>query len=570
MLACRRLAALRLLLVVLWLGGHAPALGQPGGAWSVYADGRRLPWPGVGSWPLDSLEAAAADALQYLHRSGYLFARLDSHAVGAADSVRLFASPGPRVAVRCLWLPGVAALDSLDVQEAMRMQPGAALEADSLEADLEDLVEAYVRAGYPFAEASIRDLGIRQGSCLVIEVIEGSVPVLSRVELPGASRTGAAFAARAAGLRPGQRLRGFAPEQIRARLRQTGMFSLVHEPRLAFGADSTAVIQVAVDEISPGAFDLALGYEPADGALSRGRIVGTGHLALRNLFGGGRQVALQLHRPPGNVSRLNLRVSDPFAFGLPVRMSAAFDGLQQDSTYAKRGYSAEIAYRAGEGLELFGTLTREITRPGLAGLVLVGGRQRIASATAAFYGVGARLNRLDRRVNPRRGLVVETNFERGRKRHSHQVARVDTSEVAATERQDRLRTRARLYMQARRRQVAVFGGEAYLLRSDDTDESDLFRFGGATSLRGYDEERFRVPFAARMLAEYRFLPDAISYGAVFFDLGYAAAAGEGRFYPGYGIGFQVGTDVGLINFSLAAATAEPTVVRAHIRLSVGL
>ena len=42
------------------------------------------------------------------------------------------------------------------------------------------------------------------------------------------------------------------------------------------------------------------------------------------------------------------------------------------------------------------------------------------------------------------------------------------------------------------------------------------------------------------------------------------------FYPGFGVGFQIGTDVGLINISLAANPDELTNVRVHLRLSIGL
>ena len=81
----------------------------------------------------------------------------------------------------------------------------------------------------------------------------------------------------------------------------------------------------------------------------------------------------------------------------------------------------------------------------------------------------------------------------------------------------------------------VLGGETYLLRSDEMDESDLFRFGGATTLRGYDEERFRVPFATRLLAEYRYLVDSTSYGGVFFDLGFVDERHIRGFHPGFGL-----------------------------------
>jgi len=41
-------------------------------------------------------------------------------------------------------------------------------------------------------------------------------------------------------------------------------------------------------------------------------------------------------------------------------------------------------------------------------------------------------------------------------------------------------------------QTAVGGVDVLVLLSDIVDESDLFRFGGANSLRGYDEAEYRI------------------------------------------------------------------------------
>ena len=68
--------------------------------------------------------------------------------------------------------------------------------------------------------------------------------------------------------------------------------------------------------------------------------------------------------------------------------------------------------------------------------------------------------------------------------------------------------------------MLVLGVDALDLISDAYDRSDLFRFGGASTLRGYDEERFFAATAGRALAEYRYQLDVRSYAYVFLDVGY--------------------------------------------------
>ena len=566
----------------------APARGQADStqaAWRLIVEGRVEAWVPARPLPPDSLGAVAREALAMLQREGFYFARIDSarrDTTAAPPEIQLFATRGPAVAVGAVRLEGAEAFAADDLLRLLDTRPGRRLDPARLEADLDAILARYERAGFPLARAVVEDVRLLPGEPprldLTLRIDEGPALALRRVEVPGAERTKAAYVARVAGLQPGRPLAGYDPATIQQRLEATAFFQTVGLPELIVEPDSGAVIRIEVAEEPPGSFDLVLGYLPPAGSQGRGSLVGNGHLILRNLFGAGREMALRLNRLPGRVSAVDVRAADPFILGLPLRAEGQFEGFQQDSTFGKQRYGAELGVHLAGGFQLFGTLRRELTKPGEGGQRLVGGRQQVARADAFFAGIGLRLLRLDRRLNPRRGLAFETNFERGRKeRAAREVVGPDTTRTRTLLRQERLRAQLRLYVPTRRRQVAVAGADALVLLSDAFDVSDLFRFGGATSLRGYDEERFLVPTAGRLFAEYRYQLDRTSYGFVFFDLGYVerpAVVGLDEalrgFYPGYGLGFQVGTDLGLIVLSLAANPDEPSAVRAHLGLSLGL
>ena len=565
---------------------HASLVASPPATWSLIADGSPVEWPSTRALPLDSLRIAAFEALTALQRQGYYFARIDSHRVDTSrtpPAAQLFFTRGPSVSIGRLRIVGATALDSLDLLSRMDTRVGRTLDQTRLEADLDDLLVQYEEAGFLLTRLQVHDITLLPEDPprldVTIRVDEGGAPTLRRVETTGTERARAEYVARVAELRVGRRLAGYDPVAIRQRLEATGFFSTVGIPELLLvEGDSGAVVRIPLEEEAPGAFDLVLGYlPPADGE-GGGSLIGNGHLIFRNLFGGGRQFSLRLNRLPSQVSSVDLRGADPYFLGLPLSVEGRFEGFQQDSTFGKQQYGLEVGYRLAGGLHLFGTASSEATRPGQGGLELIGGLQRVARASAFFGGLGVRIQRLDRRLNPRRGFLVETNFEQGRKERSARsiTADQDTTSERTLLRQERLRARGRLYLPTFDRQVLVFGGEAMVLRSNAFDESDFFRFGGATSLRGYDEERFLVPFAARVLFEYRYQLDRASYGFVFFDLGYVERSETVTldslrgFYPGFGVGFQIGTDVGLINISLASNPDEPTSIRAHLGLSIGL
>jgi outer membrane protein assembly factor BamA len=453
-----------------------------------------------------------------------------------------------------------------------------------LAGDVERLLAYLGRLGYAGAEIVIRKVTLADVAGEAVLYLDLAVETGERLSLrgillPGSERTSPAFAMRLAQLHPGRWIEADLTV-LRRELEATGFYRRVDAPYLVRVGDGQADLYIPVVEEPPGAFDLVLGYQPpVEG--SRGGVVGSGHLVLKNLFGHGRIIAMKLNRLPGQISRFNARYADPFVAGLPFGIDLTFEGIQQDSTYGRQVLGGGIVYRISGGTSATATVSRELTRPGQAGVRIVPGtrRQAVPRADGWFYGLRLDYSTTDTPVNPRRGLTVTTAFDRGRKDRLSLLLTEDqdtTTERSAI-RQERLEFAVRTFVPVFNRQVAVFGGDARVLRSTSYDLSDLLRFGGATSLRGYDEERFLGRFVGRLLAEYRYQVDRFSYVYLFFDLGYvetpaAADLTAGRdFYPGYGLGMQFSTGLGLVNMSYALGRgSRPVDGKVHLGLSVGL
>ena len=414
---------------------------------------------------------------------------------------------------------------------------------------------------------------------MTLAVDEGPQLWLRAVEVPSGARTSPGLVARLADLEVGAPLVGYDPDAIRAALRDRPYFQSVGTPELTVGPDGGATLHVPVEEAAPGAFDLVVGYLPPSGT-EGGQLVGSGHLLLEHLFGGGREIDLALDRRPGRTSVFDLSVSDPYIFGLPFRLTGAFRGEQRDSTFGERAYRLAAGYHFSRALELSGRLSREVVRPGATGTRLRGAQQRVPRAQTLFYGVGLHYESVDRSVNPRHGLRVDVRADQGRKERSlrRSTSDGDTTRSRTTLRQERIRGTVRAYVPLFDRQVLVLGGDGDVLRSRSYDRSDLFRFGGATSLRGYDEDQFLGTVTLRGLLEYRVQLDRRSYVYGFGDLGYVerpaldGGAPTQAWHPGYGIGLQVDTAVGLVTttYALNPDVATPADGRLHFGLSVRL
>lgn len=540
-------------------------------------------WQPMSGWSADSLAAVAHGAAHWLARQGYPLATVDSIAV--ADSlVLVFASRGPQVGVAEIRVVGAERFTEAHLLGLADTRPGRTFDPDVLRSDVDRMLGAYESAGFGLAQVEVTrfDLvatedGAVPGISIELRVDEGTSIALREVALAAGTRTRPAYAARLLGLTAGEPLPFFDPAEAQRRLEASGLFTRVDTPELLVHPDGTATLRIEAAEAPPGAFDLVVGLLPPDGARRQASLVGSGHLLLSNLFGLGHRYELRLNRLPGQVSSVNAQAAVPYVLGLPLRVEAGFDGAQQDSTFGQQRYRGGLAYGDG-GREVLATVSREAIKPGVAGAQVTGGQQRVARSSATFVGIGFRLYEVDAPLNPRRGYAFETLLERGRRERARTVVLDGVAERERTAfRQERLTLAARLYRPLGSSLVAALGVDGYALRSDAYEEAELFRIGGATTLRGYDEERFRARYAARALAELRVPLDRLSYAFVFADAAYldqpdAPGVSSLRgFYPGYGLGVQVSTGVGLIVATYAAAPeAGLTSGRVHLGLSFGL
>jgi outer membrane protein assembly factor BamA len=580
--------------------------------WRLRVDGSPAEWP-LSESPTASPENAAQVAervLRAFREDGFYDARLDSITIDSTsldaasangsetDSVSetdsdsasqagptrttLFVARGPRVNLGSVEIDGDSVVSEERIRNILRLQTGKPLSKSSLEAGINDLLSEYEEEGYPLASVRIERFEIDRSAPepvlrLALQVEEGTALWLKRVALPKGGRTSPRFVARVAGLSLGEPLRNYDPAQIRASLEQTGLFASVGMPQLRVNDDGGATLFLPVKDVPPGTFDIVLGYLPPSSG-GDGQLVGNGALALRNVLGGGRRLNLKLDRRPQQVSLVDVRAVDPYVAGWPIRAEAGFTGEQRDSTFAERAYRLSVGVQPSPTWSVSGTLSREVTRPGQGGTQIVRGEQQVPRGASFFYGITARVERVDDRRNPRQGVEAEATVEQGRKRRSfRRVVDADTTFERQTLRQERIRGSVRTYLPTFARQLVAVGADADLLRSDAYDTSDLFWIGGAQSLRGYDEDRFRGRITARVLLEYRVQIDRVSYAYVFSDLGYvdtpetAALDADQQLLPGYGFGLQFGTPLGIANLSYALSPGDsPARGRIHLGVSLGL
>ncbi len=528
---------------------------------------------GIASWPEDVAQPDArrpiwqSQLLSHYQHDGYFLARLDS--INWDEKV-VYLVKGPVSRLANVWLEG-------DKGQSALWRPGADSTMPITKAFLADLIrellEQQSKAGFLGARASIaRFAASDAGVDVFVQLTRGPEVRIHGLQLEGDPKTTSEFSMLLAGINSRSSAVHLDLESVRKRVQFHGLHRFVGQPRFELLTDTTAIVIVPVEPIASGAFDLSAGYLPGSEG-GKAQLVGSGHLNLINAFGRGRQFGVEVDRFPGQASGIEFNFKDPFVRNSPVSIQIDISGYQQDSTYRQSKMVAGVGFRPRKSTEVTLQYAWESSTPLQGGSLILDGEQRIADSNGRYLGVETTFKRLDHALYPRSGVSFSALVETGERTGKRSViVGTDTTRLSTRVQQERLSLAVRGYLSFLNRWTFMTGVDGRITRSDETDESEWYRLGGAESLRGYDENQFRGTSVGRLLTEIRGYIDQTTFGYVFFDLGVVEAPGTQRTtHPGYGLGFSFESAMGPISISYALNTEERgRNGRIHLGLSFGL
>jgi len=439
--------------------------------------------------PADSLALARgrrALAMR-LQAMGYLQARLTAawSDSGERAVLRVRVEPG----ARSVYAPVEVAMtgaDSALIAGVLAPLAGQPADPARFEQSLTQALAAADARGQAWAQLTVSDW--RVDSALVRTRVTGTLgPVVqvNDVRVSGLSVTQPALVRRAMGRLTGMPYRPLAAREAAERLLQLGVFQRAEFLGLEGGADwRQGVLTYRVEEPRYNRVEGAVGVQGENG------VVGLARLELGNLLGTGRAVGLDWQRRGRGLSDLQARYREPLVLGWPLAVEASVAQQLQDTLY-----------------------TRD--RFGVRGVLGVGMRERVEMGFE------------EERVVQTRGLVrnvdlANTMFALSRDGRDDAVSprRGTRARIAATQvaRRERLSDGSRQRSRAAALEVALEGHRRAGPRAGwaleataggrlDGDrvlgEYERTPVGGAATLRGHDEEEFRVDRMLRTRLEFR-------------------------------------------------------------------
>lgn len=458
-------------------------------------------------------EGPALDAARRVYGvwrdGGWLWARVQVE----GDTLRV--DPGPRARVGEVELGG-AEPELLDrFRRALDLPPGADWRPERWEERAQAAVLRLGELGYPFARVDVRTIqadSTRARVDLSLWLSEGPQAVVTSVVVEGATHTRPDVLARLSGVRLGRPYRESDRERIRARLLAREVVDEVTAVTPAVAPGGTDAVQLRIGVVQPrtlGRIAAAVGVVQ-DREADETRVSGRVDLALLDLFGSARQFRVNWLDDGRQRRTLDLNYLEPILFGTPLDLELHLGQRHEDERFDTVVIDSDlrIPWEGDRRLQLGVGLDRTT-------FVGEGANVRTRRRARAALSLG-------RRRSETRGLFgrFTTVLEAARVAQTTRVEDEENSQETGG--QTILDTRVELGLVLRPGLAAVV--RATWQRVDDDrlplPPSEQWRVGGATTVRGYEEQRFAGEEVAFGGGELRFGRARRAQAYAFVDTGW--------------------------------------------------
>lgn len=445
--------------------------------------------------PADSAVLAVSlwRAEQRLQAQGWLEARLMAGWNAERTALRVEAEPGTRYHWGTLsW--DAPREDSLPLARLLRWPRGAPVDPALLAGSVEQALKQAEDQGHAWAQLAVTAWDADSGRVDVrLSGALGPRVQVSAVRIDGLRTTRRDVAERALGRLAGLTYNPASARAAAVRLGQLGVFSRSEFTGLEGGPQWQAgTLAFKVQEPRYNRFEGAVGVQGSAG------VVGLAALELGNLLGTARAAALGWQSRGTGRTDFSVRYVEPFLAGLPFRLEGALVQQLQDSTYTRTRWGVRVGHALGTGDRIEAGLEEER-------VVQTRGAARTADLqnTVFAYERDGR----DDLVAPRRGTRLRIT---GTGVFKRETLRAPLAGESASHRSRAGVVDARAEWH---RKTGTATGVALELWgagrfSSDRLLADYERtpVGGATTLRGHDEEAFRADRLALGRLEYRWFP----------------------------------------------------------------
>jgi outer membrane protein insertion porin family len=459
--------------------------------------------------------------------------------------------------------------DSIDVDDyisSFNYLKGEIFNLYEIENIIENLLSDFENEGFPFAAVKVQSVYLYDDSTgddhladIYLSLDEGNKSTIDKIEVTGNTSTKDYVIVRELRIETGEEYSQVKVENLPRRLNKLRFFDPVPVPSFYLDSKNDGVLQIRVKERNTNNFDGIIGYIPPQNENESGYVTGMVDITLRNIFGTGRAAAISWEKLTRVSQELELKYLEPWLFGYPFNLNARLFQRIQDSTYVQRIIGGGIEYLATEDISATAFVLAEQVIPTTREVQVF----TVYNSSSITTGLGLTIDLRDDPLATLSGFIFENSYSYSAKTINGPPEYI--SEGLETEiNLQRITADFGAYFEIFPRNVIALRVNGKELSGPFFEQSDLWRFGGTKTVRGYREEQFLASRIAWTNLEYRLMLSQRTYTFAFFDSGYyllepipeIGILRSEDFIFGYGIGIALDTAIGLLGVSFAFADGD--------------
>lgn len=407
-----------------------------------------------------------------------------------------------------------------------------------------EILKFYENNGYPFASLAVTDFHLSKGLLSgKAELNPGPYIRIDSISLKGYDKVRASLLRFELGLRKGMPYSEKNIQALSRRVDRIPYLGFARPPQVLFSKEKNVVF-LYMEKEKNNRFNGIAGLN----SLQSGGVTVTGEVdvLLQNTLNKGERVEIQWRRPGVEMQMLDMDLSAPFPFDLPVGITGGLEFLRQDSSFVNVDFEAGLRFWVSKDARL------QLLYEGRRSVILseesfIEGSQGFS---AQFVRLGLEVDNTDHFFLPTKGIrfsgSIGTGTRAGENRVNQWIGR----------------SRMEYFQPIWGRLSAYSRTQAGWLQSETYLPNEVFRTGGIQSLRGVNEQSLFASAFFIQSTELRFALDRFSYIQLLGDVGFLenqstfSNGQQNRYAIGAGMSFQ--TEVGVLQLIYAVGKQGDT------------
>ncbi len=425
--------------------------------------------------------------------------------------------------------------------------------------------------GYPFAQVRLDSVDFTTPETVKAKLFlqKNRFTKIDSIVVKGNLKIAPAFLYTYIGIAPGDAYNESKIKAISARLRELPYLRETKPFTILFTEKQTK-ITLYLEKKKAGQFDGIVGVLPDS---RTGKIIFTGDVRLRlqNSFGRGELIDLNWRRLQEQTQDLKARATYPCLFRTPFGIDYNIKLYRRDTTFLDIQQIFGVQYLFSGNTSLKAYINRRnsnlLSTRGLENTTVL---PQFADIATTSYGLGFRHEKLNYRLNPRRGYALQISADAGNRtiRKNAKLNPVVYENIILQSVQYHGELELEKFWPLGKRSTIKTGLQtASIINNTTIFRNELFRIGGFRSVRGFDEESiFASSFAIGTL-EYRFLLEENSNFFIFADGCWYENNSQNTFITdtpyGFGTGVSFETKAGILSlqYALGSQFGNPILLR---------